>query len=159
MTKVTIPAMVEGGKASAGPPLGPALGPMGVNVNNVIAEINKKTKDFEGLTVPVKVIINKDDKSFEIEVGSPPVSALIKKEVGVKAGAKIKGEKVGDLSLAKAISIAKSKMDGSLAKNVKSAVKQVLGTCVSMGVTCEGKDPREMIKEIDEGKQDGAFKV
>ncbi len=156
--KVTIPAMVEGGKASAGPPLGPALGPMGVNIVQIIAEINKKTKDFDGLTVPVKVIIDKDTKAFEIEVGSPPVSALIKKEIGAKSGAKTKGEKVGDLSLKKAISIAKSKQAGSLAKDVKSAVKQVLGTCVSMGVTCDGTDPREVIKEINEGKQDGAFK-
>ncbi|MFH0818309.1 MAG: 50S ribosomal protein L11 [Candidatus Micrarchaeota archaeon] len=150
--------MVEGGKANAGPPLGPALGPMGVNVTQVIAAINDKTKDFAGLTVPVKVHIDKDSKAFEIEVGSPPVSALIKKEIGVKSGAKVKGEKVGDLPLAKAISIANSKKDGSLAKDIKSAVKQVLGTCVSMGVTCEGKDPREMIKEINDGKQDGAFK-
>ena len=157
--KVTIPAMIEGGKASAGPPLGPALGPMGVNVNQIIAAINQKTKDFEGLTVPVKVHIDKDTKSFEVEVGSPPVSALIKKEIGAKSGAKTKDEKVGDLPLAKAISIAKSKIDSSLAKDTKAAVKQILGTCVSMGVTCEGKDPREVIKEINEGKQDGAFKA
>ncbi len=157
--KVTIQAMVEGGKASSGPPLGPALGPMGVDVNKIISTINEKTKGFAGLTVPVKVIVDKDSKAFDVEVGSPPVSALIKKEVGIKTGAKVKDEKVGNLSLKQAIFIAKSKQDASLAKDIKSAVKQILGTCVSMGVTCEGKDPREVIKEINEGKQDGAFKV
>lgn len=157
--KVTIQAMVEGGKASAGPPLGPALGPMGVDVNKVLASINEKTKGFAGLTIPVKVHIDKDAKTFDIEVGSPPMSALIKKEAGIQTGAKAKGEKVGDLTLKKAISIAKSKQGDNIGKDVKAVVKQVLGTCVSMGVTCEGRDPREVIKEIDEGKQDGAFKV
>ena len=157
--KITIQVMVEGGKASAGPPLGPALGPMGVNVNNVIAAINKETSGFAGLTVPVKVNIDKDTKEFEIEVGSPPVSALIKKEAGVKTGAKAKGEKVGNITLKQAMAIAKSKAPGNISKDLKAGVKQVLGTCVSMGITCEGKDPKEVIKEINEGKQDGAFKV
>jgi large subunit ribosomal protein L11 len=159
VVKVTIQAMVEGGKASAGPPLGPALGPMGVDINRVISTINEKTKGFAGLSVPVKVIVDKAEKSFEIEVGSPPISALIKKELGVKTGAKTKDEKVGDLPLSKAISIARSKQDQNLGSDVKAVVKQVLGTCVSMGVTCEGKDPRDVIKEIDSGEQDGAFKV
>ena len=73
----TVEALVDGGKASAGPPLGPALGPKGVNIGQVIAEINRKTKAFDGMKVPVKILIN-DDKSFEIKVGTPPVSALIK---------------------------------------------------------------------------------
>ncbi|MFH1448144.1 MAG: 50S ribosomal protein L11 [Candidatus Micrarchaeota archaeon] len=157
--KVTIQAMVEGGKASSGPPLGPALGPMGVDINEIISTINEKTKGFAGITLPVKVIVDKESKSFEIEVGSPPVSALIKKELGVQKGAKTKDETAGDLPLEKIINIAESKLDSNIGKDVKSLTKQVLGTCVSMGVTCGGKDPREMIKEIDEGKQDGAFKM
>lgn len=156
--KVTIQAMVEGGKASSGPPLGPALGPMGIDVNKVISSINEKTKGFSGLTVPVKVVVDKDTKSFVVEVGSPPVSALIKKEMNIQKGAKTKEEKVGDLPLGKAIGIARSKLDGNIARDVKTLTKQVLGTCVSMGVTCEGRDPRDVIREIDEGKQDGAFK-
>jgi len=161
MADIIISALVEGGKASAGPPLGPALGPLGVDIGGIVAKINEKTKDFAGLSVPVKVIVNKETKEFDVEVGTPPVSALIKKEMGLEKGAKgakpeVPGtcgqEKVGDLKLEQAIKIAKGKVQGNtLANGVKSAVKEVLGTCVSMGVTCEGKDPREVIKAIDEG--------
>ena len=162
MADVTIAALVEGGKASAGPPLGPALGPLGVNIGGIIAEINEKTKDFAGLSVPVKVIVHKETKQFEVVVGTPPVSALIKKELGLQLGAKgakpeVPGtsgqEKVGDLKFEQALKIARGKMQGnSLANDLKGAVKEVLGTCVSMGVTCDGKDCREVIKEVNEGK-------
>ncbi|RLG19106.1 50S ribosomal protein L11, partial [Candidatus Micrarchaeota archaeon] len=142
-------------------PLGPALGPLGVNIGGIIAKINEQTKDFEGLSVPVKVIVDKESKEFRIEVGTPPVSALIKKEIGLEKGAQgakpeVPGasgqEKVGDIKLEQAVKIAKGKAQGSsLAKETKAAVKEVLGTCVSMGVTCDGKDPREVIKAIEEG--------
>ncbi|MCX6777923.1 MAG: 50S ribosomal protein L11 [Candidatus Micrarchaeota archaeon] len=157
--KVTIPAMIEGGKASAGPPLGPALGPLGMDINKIIATINEKTKAFAGMTVPVKVIIDKKEKSFEVEVGSPPMSALIKKELGIEKGAKTKEDRPGDLSLEQAVKVAKSKSGNMLSKDLKDAVKEVLGTCVSMGVTCGGKSGRDMIREINEGKHDGAFKA
>ena len=78
----TVEALVDGGRASAGPPLGPALGPKGVNIGQVIAKINERTKAFDGMKVPVKILIN-DDKSFDIKVGTPPMSALIKSELGL----------------------------------------------------------------------------
>lgn len=158
---ITVSAMVEGGKASAGPPLGPALGPLGINITLILAKINESTKEFAGLTVPVKVIVNKKTKTFEVIVGTPPVSALIKKELGILLGAKgakpevpgTKGqEKVGDITLEQVIKIAKGKAQGSsIARDERAAAKEVLGTCVSMGVTCEGKDARETIKAINEG--------
>lgn len=150
--KVTIQALVEGGKASAGPPLGPALGPLGVNIQAIIAAINEKTKGFAGLSIPVKVVVDKEAKSFEVEVGTPPTSALIKKELGIEKGAKAKDEKAGDITLEQAVKIAKAKGAASLSKDLSRAVKEVLGTCVSMGVTCGGRDAREVIKEIDEGR-------
>ncbi|HIP63603.1 MAG TPA: 50S ribosomal protein L11 [Archaeoglobus profundus] len=147
-----VEVLVTGGRATPGPPLGPAIGPLGVNVKKVVEEINKKTKEFEGLAVPVKIIV-KEDKSFEIEVGVPPVSALIKKELGIEKGAhKTKHEVVGNLTLEQVIKIAKMKRKQMLSYTLKSAVKEVLGTCVSMGVTVEGKHPKEIIKEINEGK-------
>lgn len=152
--KVTVQALVDGGKASAGPPLGPALGPLGANIAKIIDAINQKTKDFAGLKVPVKVIVDKDTKEFEIEIGTPPVSALIKKELGVEKGGKAKGEVVGNLTMEQVVKIAKMKRDVTLAKELKSTVKEILGTCVSMGVTCEGKNPKEVIKEVNEGKYD-----
>ncbi|MFH1285331.1 MAG: 50S ribosomal protein L11 [Candidatus Micrarchaeota archaeon] len=156
--KITIPALVEGGKATAGPPLGPALGPMGVNIGSIIAKINEKTKDFAGITVPVKVIVDKDTKEFEIEVGSPSVSALLKKELNIQKGSKLKDEKVGDVSLEQIAKLARMKTDGSLGKTMKARASEILGTCLTMGITCAGKDPRAVIKEIKEGAHDAVLK-
>jgi large subunit ribosomal protein L11 len=155
MMKTTIEALVEGGKATPGPPIGPALGPLGVNIGQIVAKINEKTAAFEGMKVPVKIIIDKKTKQFDIEVGSPPVSALIRKELGLDKGAKTAGTEVaGNLTFAQALELAKMKSDAMMAKGLKTAVKEVLGTCVSMGVTVDGRDPREVQREIDEGKHD-----
>ncbi len=154
-----VEVLVEGGKASPGPPLGPAIGPLGLNVKQVVDEINKATKEFEGMQVPVKIIVtDPKKKTFTIEVGIPPVSQLIKKELGIAKGSSEAGHSTaGDLSLEAAIRVAKAKMDQMLAPNLKAATKEVLGTALSMGVTVEGKDPREVQREIDEGKYDDLF--
>ncbi len=157
MAEQIINVMVEGGKATAGPPLGPALGPLGVNAGQVVAEINNKTKSFAGIKVPVKVIVDPATKSFTIEVGSPPVSELLKKELGIKKGAGNKEESVGDLPMEKVLEIAKHVYEKSMSSDLKAAVKEVLGTCKSMGILVDSKDPREVIKEIDEGKHDSLF--
>ncbi len=146
-----VEVLVPGGKATPGPPLGPAIGPLGLNVKQVVDAINKATKEFDGLPVPVKIIV-KEDRSFEIEVGVPPVSALVKRELGIEKGAqKTKHEVVGNLTLEQVIKIAKIKKKQMLSYTLKSAVKEVLGTCVSMGVTIEDKHPRDVMKEIEEG--------
>ena len=157
--KQKINALVDAGEASAGPPLGPALGPMGVNISGVVSAINEKTKDFAGMKVPVTVLVDPDTKEFEIEVGMPPTSALIKKELGLEKGSKEpRAEVVGNLSLESAVKIAGIKRKGMLATDLKNAVKEVLGTCGSMGVRVEGKSPREVQKEISEGLYDKIFK-
>ncbi|HIE34016.1 MAG TPA: 50S ribosomal protein L11, partial [Candidatus Altiarchaeales archaeon] len=84
MAKTTIEVLVEGGKASGGPPLGPAIGPLGLNINEVVNTINQKTAEFEGMKIPVKVTVDTDTKEYAISVGSPPTSALIKKELGLE---------------------------------------------------------------------------
>jgi len=160
MSKVTIPAIVEGGKANAGPPLGPALGPLGVNIGGIIDEINKKTKDFAGLKIPVKVIVDKATKKFEIEVGSPSTGELLKKEAGVEKGKKGGADDpkiVGNLTFEQAVKVARMKTDGSLVRDLKNGVKEVLGTCVSLGITIDGKDGRAVIAEVGEGKHDSAL--
>lgn len=150
-----IEALVEGGQASAGPPLGPALGPLGINVGEVVSEINEKTSGYEGMTIPVKVIVDEETGDFEIEIGSPPTSALIKNELGIDKGAGSEEDApVGDLSISQLIEIAGKKKGSILAKNKKRAVKEVLGVCVSMGVYAEGKDPKKVQREIDKGKYD-----
>lgn len=151
MEKV-ISAMVEGGKASAGPPLGPALGPLGVNIGEVINQINEKTRDFKGMTVPVKVIVDTQTKEVRVEVGSPPTSALIKKELGIEKALGNREGELPNLSFEQVVKIAKMKRENMLANSLKSAVKEVLGTCVSMGVLVDGKDPREIQRLIDQGE-------
>jgi len=156
--KKTIEALVPGGQATAGPPLGPALGPLGVNVMAIVNKINELTKDFGGMKVPVKIIVDVDTKEFEVEVGTPTTSALIVKELGIEKGSGDPGkQKVGNLTIQQIIKIAKMKRSELLAKSLKKAAKEVLGSCVSMGVTVEDKDPREVQREIDEGKYDEIF--
>ncbi len=154
----TIEALVDGGKASAGPPLGPALGPMGVNIMQVINTINDKTKEFDGMKVPVKVIINPKTKEFEIEVGTPPAASLILNEAGIEKGASNPSkQKVGNITIDQAIKVAKMKQDGLLGKDMKSKTREIIGTCTSMGITVEGKKPKEILKAIDEGQYDSKF--
>ena len=157
MSEITIPAIVEGGKATAGPPLGPALGPLGVNIGAIIGEINEKTKNFAGLKVPIKVIVDKGTKKHTIEVGSPPTGELIKGEIKIEKGRKGGAEDpkvVGDIKFESVVKVAKMKQEVSLVTSLKKGVKEVLGTCVSLGVTCEGKDPRAVMKEVDGGSWD-----
>jgi large subunit ribosomal protein L11 len=154
MAKQSVKVLVEAGKATPGPPLGPALGVLGVNVAQVVAKINEKTAHLEGMKVPVTVIVDTKTKQFEIEVGLPPVSVIIKKELGLEKGSKTAGKEiVGDLPFEKVVKIAKERLGSTLARDLTKAVKEVLGTCVSMGVTVEGKDPREIQREIEEGKR------
>ncbi|MBD3361880.1 50S ribosomal protein L11 [Candidatus Woesearchaeota archaeon] len=151
MADQTVEALVQGGKATAAPPLGPALGPLGVNIGQVVAEINKKTADFKGMQVPVKVTVKKD-KSFTISVGTPPVSSLLKKEAIIEKGASNPvTDKVADLKIEQIIKVAKMKSDALLGKDMFSKVKEVIGSCDSMGILVEGKEPREIIKDINNG--------
>jgi len=155
MTSESVEALVEGGKATAGPPLGPALGPLKVNIGQVIAKINEKTKGFTGMQVPVKVIVNTETKEFEITVGTPPAASLIIKEAEIEKGA---GnpllDKVADLKIEQIIKITKMKEDALLGKNLKSKVKEIIGTCQSMGILVDGVPAHDAIKLVNEGKFD-----
>src|SRR2546425_3699266 len=151
----TLEVLVDGGKATAGPPLGPALGPMGMNIMEIVKAINDRTKSFEGMKVPVKLVIDTKTKAYSIEIGTPPTSALIKKELGAEKGSGEAGKtRIGNLSIAQAIKIANMKADGMLAKDPKGRMLEVVGTCVSMGVTVDGKSPKDITKDIREGKYD-----
>jgi large subunit ribosomal protein L11 len=154
----TISSLVTGGQASAGPPLGPALGPMGVNIMEIINAINEKTKDFEGMKVPVTVSVDPDSKKWEINVGIPSAAALILKEAGIQKGSGTSGtDWVGDIGLDSVVKVAKTKFDSSYAASLKSVAKSIVGTCVPLGIKIEGKTPKEMTAEINEGKWDGKF--
>ncbi len=153
--KKTVELLVNGGQANAGPPLGPALGPLGVNVMAIVNRINELTKDYAGMKVPVKVIVDPETKQFDVTIGTPTASALIVSELKIEKGSGTPSTvKVGNLTIDQVVRIAKMKRPELLARNLKTAAKEILGVCVSMGVTAEGKDPREVQREIDEGKYD-----
>ena len=150
----TVEVLVPGGRATAGPPLGPALGPLGINVKAVVDDINKKTAEFNGMTVPVTVAVD-DKKNVTLTIGIPPTTALVMKEAGVEKGSGTPNtEKVGNLPLDAVIRIAKMKMEKMLSYNLKEAVKEVMGTCVSVGVTIEGKSAKEAIAAVNAGEWD-----
>jgi large subunit ribosomal protein L11 len=156
--KKFVELLVNGGQANAGPPLGPALGPLGVNTMTVVTKINELTKDYAGMKVPVKVAVDVEDKTFEVTVGTPTASALIVSELKIEKGSGTPNtEKVGNLSMEQVVRVAKMKRPQLLSQTLKSAAKEMLGTCVSMGVTVEGKDPREVQREIDEGSYEDLF--
>ncbi len=153
--KQTISSLVTGGEASAGPPLGPALGPMGVNILQIISAINEQTKEFKGMKIPVSVLVDADTKKWEIEVGIPSASALLLKDAGIQKGSGTSGtEWVGEVSADMIAKIAKVKLETSYASSLKSVAKQIVGTCVSLGIKVEGKTPKEFTAEINEGKWD-----
>lgn len=153
-----IPLLVAGGQANAGPPLGPALAPLGLNVMAIVNDINEKTKEYSGMRVPVKIIVQVSKKTFEVEVGIPTSSALLAKALGVEKGSGTpNSEKVGNLNMDQLVKIANTKIDQSYATTIKSAVKELLGTCVSMGITVENKEPKDLFAEINDGKWDESF--
>ncbi len=151
----TIEALVDGGKASAGPPLGPALGPLGVNIGEVIGTINEKTRAFSGMKVPIKVIVDPSTKKFEIRVGTPPTSALVLKELSLQKGSgSPRTDIVGDLTMEQVMNVADMKRDSLLGTTKKERVLEVAGTCVSMGISVEGRPAKEIQKLIAQGEYD-----
>src|SRR5574340_1644253 len=151
----TVSALVTGGQANAGPPLGPTLGPLGVNILQIVNAINDKTKDFEGMKVPVTVTVDKKTKQWSVEVGIPSAAALILKEAGLQKGSGTSGATwVGDISPDSVVKVAKLKIDSSYALNVRSASKEIIGTCLALGVKIDGKNPKEITPEVNAGKWD-----
>ncbi|TFG08431.1 MAG: 50S ribosomal protein L11 [Promethearchaeota archaeon] len=153
--KVVVKALVTGGAASGGPPIGPAVGPTGINIKDVVDEINEQTMIFKGITVPVRIECDPESKQFEIFVETPATASLLLKELGVEKGSQDAGvDKIGDLTLDQVIDVAKAKREIFLDKTFKAAVKTVVGTSLSIGATVEGEDPRVIQKRIDDGEYD-----
>ena len=150
-----IKLLVEGGNMKPGPVLRQKLGPVGINIGEIISKVNESTKNLKGMEIPVEIEVDVTTKEFEVKVFSPSVSALLKKKLGIEKGS---GEqekiKVANASIEQIISVAKTKMPNLLCKDLKSAVKTIVGTCVSLGILVENKSPIEIEQEIDEGKYD-----
>ncbi|OGJ11897.1 50S ribosomal protein L11, partial [Candidatus Pacearchaeota archaeon RBG_16_35_8] len=154
-----IKLLVDGGSMAPGPALSQKLGPLGINVNQVIQSVNEATKNFKGLKVPVELEVDPSTKNFDVKVFSPPVSELLKKELGVAKGSGMQKKiTIYNASIEQIISVAKTKLPNMLSKNLKAAVKTVVGTCGTLGVLVENKTAVEVEKEIDEGKYDAELK-
>jgi large subunit ribosomal protein L11 len=154
-----IKLLVDGGDMKPGPALSQKLGPLGINIGKIISKVNDSTKDMKGLKVPVEIDVNSTTKEFNIQVFSPPVSELLKKELGIEKGSgEQKKIQVANASIEQIISVAKTKLQNLLAKDLKAAVKSVVGTCVSLGILVENKTAEEVEQEIDEGKYDKQIK-
>ena len=153
--KVVVKALVTGGAASGGPPIGPAVGPTGINIKDVVDAVNEMTMVFKGLTVPVRIECDPETKLFEIFVETPSTASLLLKEAGAEKGSSNPSEeKIGDLTLDQIINVVEGKKAIFLEKTYKAAVKTVLGTALSVGVTIEGQDPRVIQQQIDDGEHD-----
>ena len=151
--------LVEGGAMSPGPALAQKLGPMGINMGQVITDVNKSTSSFKGIKVPVELDVNPSTKAYTIHVFSPPVAELIKKEMKLEKGAgDHKNAKVGNIAIEQIISVSKTKLPTMLERNLKNAVKTVVGSCVSLGLFIESKEAVEVAKEVEEGVYDKLIK-
>ncbi len=153
--KMIVKLLVDGGAMKPGPALSQKLGPLGIPLNTVIQKVNEATKSFEGIQVPVELNVDPSTRDFDVKVFSPPVSGLLKKELKIEKGSGAQKKiRVGNASIEQIIAIAKTKSQNLLSRDFKSAVKMIVGTCVSLGIMIENKSAAEVEKEIDEGKYD-----
>jgi large subunit ribosomal protein L11 len=155
MVKKTFNVIVTAGEATGGPPIGPLIGPLGVNIMSIVNRINEMTSSYKGTKIPVDIIIDTDTKEFEIKVGMLTTTALILRELKLEKGSgKPNSEPVGEFSFEQLVNIAKLKKEGLLASSLRAAVREVLGSCQSLGIRIEGKPAKEVQKQINEGEYD-----
>ena len=155
MVEKTFNFIVNGGEATGGPPIGPALGPIGVNIMAIVNKINEETAEYKGVPVPVDVTIDTDSREFTVKVGMLSTFALITQALNVaKGSATPNTEYVGDLTFDQVVNIAKRKRDGLFAASLKSAVREIVGSCQSMGVTVEGQHGKAIQDQIATGEFD-----
>lgn len=150
-----IKLIVDGGAMKPGPTIAQQLGPMGINIGKVIEDVNKATAGFKGVKVPVELNVDAKTKKYDITVSSPPVAELLKKELGLEKGSGEAGKvKIANVAIEQVINVAKTKLPNMLARDLKNAVKLVLGSCVSLGLLVENQSPVAVIREVNEGKYD-----
>ncbi|MHA2171753.1 MAG: 50S ribosomal protein L11 [Candidatus Kariarchaeaceae archaeon] len=151
--------LVEAAEVKPSGAIAPALGPLGLNLGQVVADINKETANFKGMKVPVTINIDMVTKKYTIEVGLPPTSAMILNEIGLPKGSGQTGhEVIGDISFQQILNVANAKRADLLANSLGAAAREVLGTLVTMGITCDGLDPRAVQKKTLDGDYDDAIK-
>jgi large subunit ribosomal protein L11 len=151
--KETIEVLVEGGKAKADASMAQKLGPMKINIQEVLRVINEKTDSFKGMKVPAQIVVDPETKEFEISIGTPPVTELIKKELNLSKGSSFPNkDKVANIGIEQVIKIAKMKESSILHNSLKSVVKTVIGSCNSLGILVESKEAKDINIEVDKGE-------
>lgn len=157
--KMKVKLIVDGGAMAPGPAVAQQLGPMGINLGKVIADVNVATKGFAGMKVPVEIDVDGKTKTYVITVNSPPMAELIKKEAGLEKGSGAAlTTKVANIPFERIVFVARTKMPGLLAKDLKAAVKLAVGSCVSLGILIDNKEAKDIEKDIDAGKYDNEIK-
>jgi len=132
--KTKIKLQAPGGKATPAPPIGPALGQHGINIGQFVQQFNERTREFNGMTVPVVISVF-SDRSFTFELKSPPASVLLKQEAGIAKGSGVPNkDKVGKVTKEQVRKIAKTKMKDLNAFDIEHAARIVEGTARSMGI-------------------------
>ncbi len=150
-----IKILAEGGAMKPGPALSQQLGPAGINIGQVISKVNEETANFKGLSVPVILDVDTGTKEFTVKVLSPPMSGLIKKELGIAKGSATQSKlQVANASIEQIINVANQKLPSLLCKDLKAAVKTAIGTCGSLGVLVENKMALDAEHDVDCGKYD-----
>lgn len=133
-----IKIQAPGGKATPAPPIGPALGQHGVNIGQFVSQFNEKTKDLNGMTVPVVINVYAD-RTFDFIVKSPPAAVLLKQAAGVPKGSGVPNkDKVGSVTQKQLEEIAETKKNDLNAFTVEQAAKIIAGTARSMGIEVSG---------------------
>jgi large subunit ribosomal protein L11 len=132
--KAQVKVQIPGGKATPAPPVGTALGPHGINLGQFVMQFNEKTRDLNGMVVPALITIF-EDRSFTFVLKSPPASVLLKQAAKIATGAhNARTEKVGTVTKAQLLEIAKAKYEDLNSSSVEQAAKMIAGTARSMGI-------------------------
>lgn len=154
----TVRLKVKGASASPQPPVGPAIAQLGLDVNEVVSKINELTKHLKDIEVSVLLHVDTDTKNYRIEVKSPSSSSLLLKMAGVsEPSGDPAHKKVGNLSVEDVIKVALMKKNEMNSRSLKAAVKSLVSTASTIGLSVDGKSAKEVIKLIDEGFYDSFF--
>ena len=135
---VVVKLQASGGQATPAPPIGPALGQHNVNIGQFVSQFNERTKELNGMTVPVEITVH-TDRTFTFVVKSPPAAVLLKQAAGIAKGSGVPNkEKVGTVTRAQVRQIAETKLEDLSAHDLDKAERIIAGTARSMGIEIEG---------------------